>query len=226
MTLVDRSNHSRRTHASAAERPGDPLRRRALIAGVVAGPLFVAVSFVQIPSRPGFDVTEHAFSFLELGQGGWVQSLNFAVAGLLLVVSGVGLRRAVGDVAGTLAQVLVTGVGAGMVAAGLFPPGAYRGYPSTTPVSFPLSSNGALHAVAFTVAMVCWFALLLVLARWFARHGGRRAALAATVAAVGLILVPVTTGQPFDTVLLYVAATTAFLTTAGLFAVVRTMDGD
>ncbi|MGZ4603834.1 MAG: DUF998 domain-containing protein [Kineosporiaceae bacterium] len=226
MTLVDPPTHNTRTHADALLRPDNPSHRRALLAGVVAGPLFVAVSFVQIPSRPGFDVTKHAFSFLELGQGGWVQSLNFAVTGLLLVASGVGLRRAIGGSAGTLAQVLVTGVGGGMVAAGLFPPGAYRGYPTTTPVSAPLSGNGPLHAVAFSVAMLCWCALLLVLAHWFARQGRGRPALAASVAAVGLVLVPVTTGQRFDTVLLYVAATAAFLTTAGLFAVLRTFDGE
>jgi hypothetical protein len=34
-----------------------------------------------------------------------------------------------------------------------------------------------------------------------------------------------TTGRAFDTVLLYVAATAAFLTTAGLFAALGTSDG-
>ena len=170
-------------------------------------------------------MTKHAFSFLELGPGGWVQSLNFAVTGLLLVASGVGLRRAMGGSAGRAAQVLVSGVGAGMAAAGLFPPDAYRGYPTTTPVSSPLSAHGPLHAVAFTCSMLCWFALLLVMARWFARQGRRRASLAATLAAVGLVLVPLTTGRSFDTVLLYVAATAAFLTTAVLFAALRTADG-
>jgi len=227
MTLIDPPTHDSRAHVGAATtRRNDPPHRKALLAGVVAGPLFVAVSFVQIPSRAGFDVTKHAFSFLELGPGGWLQSINFAVTGLLFVASGVGLRRAMGGFAGRVAQVLVSGVGAGMVAAGLFPPDAYRGYPTTTPVSSPLSAHGPLHAVAFTCSMLCWFALLLVMARWFARQGRRRAALAATLAAVGLVFVPLTTGQAFDTVLLYVAATTAFLTTAGLFAVLRGVDGD
>lgn len=225
MTLIDPPTHDTRAQVGAATRPSGTAHRRALLAGVVAGPLFVAVSFVQIPSRAGFDVTKHAFSFLELGRGGWVQSLNFAVTGLLFVASGVGLRRAMGGRAGRVAQVLVSGVGAGMVAAGLFPPDAYRGYPSTTPVSSPLTAHGPLHAVAFTCSMLCWFALLLVMARWFARRGRRRASLAATLAAVGLVLVPLTTGQAFDTVLLYVAATAAFLTTARLFADLRTADG-
>ena len=141
MTLVHPPTRGTRTHADACVPPGNPSHRRALLAGVVAGPLFVAVSFVQIPSRAGFDVTKHAFSFLELGPGGWVQSLNFAATGLLFVASGVGLRRAMGGFAGRAAQVLVSGVGAGMVAAGLFPPDAYRGYPTTTPVSSRIDSG-------------------------------------------------------------------------------------
>jgi hypothetical protein len=47
-------------------------RRKLLDAGIVAGPLFVTVSLVQIPFRDGFDMTRHAFSFLLIGPGGWL----------------------------------------------------------------------------------------------------------------------------------------------------------
>jgi hypothetical protein len=67
-----------------------------LTAGVVAGPPFAAASFVQIPFRDGFDMTLNAFSWLLLGSGGWVQAINFVVAGLLYVLSGLGPGIALG----------------------------------------------------------------------------------------------------------------------------------
>ena len=76
--------------------PAAPVQHRRaqlLDAGVVAGPLFVLVSFAQIPFRDGFDMTRHAFSFLLLGPGGWVQIINFLVVGLLYIAAGRGLRR-------------------------------------------------------------------------------------------------------------------------------------
>ena len=68
-------------------------RAQLLDAGVVAGPLFLVVSFAQIPFRDGFDMTRRAFSFLLLGPGGWVQTVNFLLVGLLYIAAGRGLRR-------------------------------------------------------------------------------------------------------------------------------------
>ncbi len=69
---------------------------RLIVAGVIAGPLLVAISFVQIPFQPGFDVTRHAFSFLLLGVTGWVEQLAFITAGVLFVAGAVGAYRILG----------------------------------------------------------------------------------------------------------------------------------
>ena len=61
--------------------------------GIIAGPLYVAVSVTQALVRPGFDPTRHAWSLLANGDWGWIQIANFIVTGLMTVAFAVGLRR-------------------------------------------------------------------------------------------------------------------------------------
>lgn len=61
------------------------LTRRLLAAGILAGPLALAIDFTLALSREGFELQRHASSQLALGDGGWMQSLNFVVAGLPLI---------------------------------------------------------------------------------------------------------------------------------------------
>ncbi len=51
--------------------------------GVIAGPVYVAVSLAQALTRQGFDPTRHAWSLLSNGGLGWIQVTNFAAAGLM-----------------------------------------------------------------------------------------------------------------------------------------------
>jgi hypothetical protein len=46
-----------------------------LTCGVIAGPLFVVVSYVHALMRPGFDFARHPLSVLTLEDIGWVQIL-------------------------------------------------------------------------------------------------------------------------------------------------------
>lgn len=68
--------------------------RARLLAGVVAGPLYLVLGFAQVAMREGFDLTVHPFSFLSLGDRKWVQIANFVLTGVLFVVSATGLRKA------------------------------------------------------------------------------------------------------------------------------------
>ena len=61
--------------------------------GLLAGPLFLVASLVQAVLRPGFDITRNAVSELSLGSLGWIQDLNFAVAGMLSLAAAVGAGR-------------------------------------------------------------------------------------------------------------------------------------
>ncbi|WP_442945873.1 DUF998 domain-containing protein [Nonomuraea sp. LPB2021202275-12-8] len=48
-------------------------------------------------SRDGFDPRRHALSQLALGEHGWIQTAAFALAGLLVLASALGLRRLLRD---------------------------------------------------------------------------------------------------------------------------------
>ena len=196
-------------------------RRGALLAGVVAGPLFVATAMVQIITRDGFDIRRHPISLLANGSYGWVQSANFVVAGLLSIVFAYAvaprLRGGRGAVAG---PVLLTGYGAGLIMAGLFPPDPAMGFPAGAPAGYPeqLSTSSLIHAFAPPLAFLALVAACLVLARRFAGEGHRGAAVATLGVAVACLLLPVPVG-PMLSVRLFVAAALGFgwLTTFALY---------
>jgi hypothetical membrane protein len=204
-----------------------PIRRprtiTALSAGILAGPILVAVSFAQIPFRDGFDMTKHAFSFLLIGPGAGLQIVNYLLAGTLYAVSGVGLRRALGGRTGRLAQAFATSLGAGLVVAGLFPPPPSFGYPKGAPAGVPseLSTTAVLHGVGFGLGVISWCGLLLVLAASLRRRAQRRWAVLALVTGLALLVVPATSTQPYGTVVLYVIVTAAYTATSLLYTRVR-----
>jgi hypothetical membrane protein len=73
-------------------------------------------------------------SGLALGPGGWVQAVNFAVCGALLVAGAAGLRRDPEPAVRTrTGQVLVGLAGAGLLLAGVFTTAPVSGYPPGTP---------------------------------------------------------------------------------------------
>lgn len=63
-----------------------------LTCGVIAGPIFIVVSFGHALARSGFDFARHPLSLLTLGDLGWLQTLTFVVAGVLFVASAFGMR--------------------------------------------------------------------------------------------------------------------------------------
>ena len=60
------------------------------LCGVVGALLFTAVYLLEGPTRPGYDAWVQPISALSLGRGGWVQQANFALYGVLLVLSALG----------------------------------------------------------------------------------------------------------------------------------------
>jgi hypothetical protein len=59
-----------------------PLTRLLLLCGAIAGPLFIFVLLLQDYTRPGFDPRLDLLSLLSLGDWGWVQMVNFILAGI------------------------------------------------------------------------------------------------------------------------------------------------
>lgn len=106
-----------------------------LLAGVVAGPLYVIVSLLEVVLRDDFDPRRQAWSNLANGDWGWIHSTNLIVSGLLIVLGTYRWNR------------WVAGHGLGMVVAGVF---------EADPVgSTSLSTAGLVHFAAGGVGFVC-----------------------------------------------------------------------
>lgn len=199
--------------ATLAQPPaGSGVRRRALLAGVLAGPIFVTTAVVQILAREGFDLTRHPLSLLANGPYGWVQSANFVVAGLLSLVFAYGvvpqLRGGRGAVAG---PVLLAGYGVGLITGGVFKADPAMGFPAGAPAGYPedLSTSSVIHGFAPPIAFGCLVAACFVLASRFARGGRRSAAILTRVVAVACLLLTLPVG-PLFSVRLFVSVVLAF----------------
>jgi hypothetical protein len=153
-----------------------------LTSGVIAGPLFIVVAFLQAFTRDGFDLKRHPFSMLSLDDLGWIQIANFVIVGLLFTACAVGMRRAWGQNSiltplpgGTWGPLLIGAFGVSQIFGGVFladaglgfPPGAPEGQPAT------VSVTGMIHGLAFMVGMSSLIASFFVLARRFAVAGDR-----------------------------------------------------
>ncbi|MEU7555793.1 DUF998 domain-containing protein [Streptomyces sp. NPDC044571] len=159
-----------------------------LAGGIAAGPLFLAVGVAQGVARDGFDFSRNALSQLALGEAGWVQTVNFLLAGTLLVMGAVGLRRVLGgNPAGTWAPVLVGVFGASFWAAAAFPADAGAGFPAGAPDATVMSGHGAVHMAAGTVGYLALCAAFLVFAGPLAARGHRRWAVASRLVPVAVL---------------------------------------
>jgi hypothetical membrane protein len=140
------------------------LTRALLTCGAVAPPLFLAVVLVEGATRPGYSAWRNAVSQLALGDGGWVQTIDFFVLGALLLAFSVGLRRALPSGPGSAwAPRLAAGIGLCWLLLGVFPVNAGLGYPPGVPVTYGLA--GAVHFLVATLLFGLLSALCFVMAR-------------------------------------------------------------
>ncbi len=176
----------------AETRPPTTDRSRWLLTcGVVAGPLFSAVTVLQTLTRTGFEPAEHPISLLSLGDRGWIQIANFVLTGLLVLTSAAGLRRVLRPgPAGTWGPILIGVYGLGLTWAGVFVSDPAFGFPAGTPAGGPvhLSWHGALHTLAPTVMNLALIAACLVFARRYAALGQPRWAAYCVVTAVADVI--------------------------------------
>lgn len=158
------------TYASSDCTSANRITRSLLGYGILAGPLYLGVSLAQALTRDGFDLSKHAWSLLANGALGWIQIMNFVVAGLATVAAAVGLRRALDR---RLAPTLIAAYGVSLVLAGIFRADPAQGFPAGTPESTPISWHGTLHFVVGGVGFVCLIVACFVLANHFRREGRR-----------------------------------------------------
>ena len=169
----------------------DPLARTLVMAGVVAGPLFVAVGLVQILTREGFDLSRHPLSLLALGDAGWVQIANFIVAGVLMLAFSAGVARSVATGPGRRwAPVLFAVYGVGLVLGGAFTADPALGFPVGTPEGYPTewTFHGGVHAFAAPLAFLALVTVTFVMAGRLTWEGHRAAAVWSRVIGVLCLL--------------------------------------
>jgi hypothetical protein len=114
--------------------------------GVTASVLFVVTFLVDGATRAGYRPTYHPVSALALGSRGWMQTLNFLITGSLMVAAAIGLVRVTDS---TIGPVFVALFGVSLMASGIFPMDAMRGYPPGTDPGTPSVTSRAhkLHDV-------------------------------------------------------------------------------
>ena len=164
------------TTAPAATDTCDPATRvtKSLLGyGVLAGPLYVTVSLIEVFTRAGFDPSRHAWSMLSNGSLGWIHIANFIVCGLMVVAFAVGLRRELRPGIGSVwAPRLIGAYGVSLVAAGLLRADPGQGFPAgTSDGPGVVSWHGMGHFVAGAIGFSCLIAACFVLARRFAAEG-------------------------------------------------------
>jgi hypothetical membrane protein len=148
------------------------LTRSLLGYGIIAGPLYVLVSLGQAVTREGFDVTRHAWSLLANGSLGWLQIINFVLAGAMTIAFAVGLRRALPTQ--RWAPRLVGVYGASLIAAGVFRADPALGFPVGTPADArDVSWHGLTHLAAGGIGFLCLIVACMLLARGFSARGER-----------------------------------------------------
>src|SRR5438876_5695531 len=144
------------------------LTRILLLCGAIAGPLFILIALIQDYTRAGFDQRLQPLSLLSLGDWGWVQIANFALAGALNVLYAVGLwRRLHRGRGGTWAPILIGVYGLGLITVGVFTTDPAYGFPQGVIAPAVPSWHGIIHALGGLVVFLVLTAALAVFGRLF-----------------------------------------------------------
>ncbi|MGR6317497.1 DUF998 domain-containing protein [Micromonospora soli] len=183
--------------------------RTLLTAGAAAGPLFLGLSFAQVLTRDGFDLSRQPLSLLALGEHGWIQIGNFVLSGLLALAGAAGLRRALrGGPAGTWGPALVAVLGAGLIIAGVLRADPSMGWPAGAPDGAPETMSW--HSVGHGVGAMLSFGSLTIASLVFARRFGRVGALLSVFVVVATVVVMAWPDQDSISVRMAVGSTLIF----------------
>ncbi|GAA1058371.1 hypothetical protein GCM10017608_34040 [Agromyces luteolus] len=152
--------------------------------GVVAGPFYLVVGLALALSRPGFDLSRHALSLLMLGEWGWLQRANLALAGIMTIVAAVGMIRAIRSGRGLALGVLTSVYGGALVLSAVFAPDPMGGFPAGQ-ADGTASLSGILHLLFGALGFAAVAAAAFAYAGWSRRVGApRRAALGVVLGVV------------------------------------------
>ncbi|MGH7787339.1 MAG: DUF998 domain-containing protein [Candidatus Binatia bacterium] len=152
------------------------LPTRALLAcGAVAGPVYVTVTLIEALTRDGFDLRHHRFSWLTIGDLGWIHQSNMLLVGVLTVLLAVGVRQTLRTGRGAVWGPRLLGLfGVAYIIGGMFAADPVAGFPpGTTPEMVHTTTQGAVQNASRGASSLLLIAASLVTAGWFAAQGRR-----------------------------------------------------
>jgi hypothetical protein len=122
-----------------------------------------------------------------LGDHGWLQRVNLAVSGVMVLVAAYGILRAMRNGRG-LSMAALTGLYGGcLILSSVFPPDPMGGFPAGS-AGGTVSTSGALHMLFGAIGFVALAAAAFSYARWTAGRGeSGRGKLGAACGAVILV---------------------------------------
>lgn len=170
--------------------------------GVLVGPFYLLIGVAHGLVRDGFSFARHPLSVLANGPGGWVQTANFVLSGLMVIAAAVGFWR-VPTPRLRASPVFLALFGLSMIVASVLRADPMDGFPAGTLLGPPttISPMGMGHFIAGTVGFVCMALSCLCSAPAMSRIGNRTLAiggmlsgLAVLVGFFGGFLVPVLAG--------------------------------
>ena len=149
-TTPERTNHRGFDRGAA-------VTRSLLGYGVVVGPFYLAVGLIQAFVRDGFSFARHPLSVLANGTGGWIQTANFALTGVMVIAAAVGFWRMPAPRL-RAASGFLGAYGAFVFAAAILRADPVDGFPPGTPLGAPttMTTMGMLHFVVGTLGFVCF----------------------------------------------------------------------
>jgi hypothetical protein len=173
--------------AAAASATGDVAGRMTtkllLGLGVLAGPFNLVVVLSQAFSRDGFDIRKHAGSMLTLGEYGWIQSANFVITGVLVILGAAGLGR----VWRRTPAILLAIFGAGTAAGGILLPDPALGFPAGAPEQGQPTWHGTAHFAAGGIGVLAFIACCILVGNHFRRTANTAWAAASYATAVAFL---------------------------------------
>ncbi|MGO1539190.1 MAG: DUF998 domain-containing protein [Leucobacter sp.] len=142
--------------------------------GAVSSWLFIVTFVLDGWTRPGYHPVRQPVSALSLGPRGWVQVTNFILCGVAVTVASIAVSNTLGS---TLLAVAIAVFGVSLIASGVFPMDAMRGYPPGAPdeTSSETSLRHKLHDWAGVVvfsslpvaAVIAAFVLPETVWKWY-----------------------------------------------------------
>lgn len=166
-----------------------PNTRSLLRLGILVGPFYLVVGLIQALARDGFDLARHPLSLLANGPGGWVQTANFVLSGLMVIAAAAGWARTLRPGSRGPAWFLVA-FGVSMLIAAVFPADPVDGFPVGTPEGFPttVSTRGLVHFVAGAIGFLALATSCFVAARVMSRRRQRAMAWLSGLSGAAIII--------------------------------------